>query len=103
MLSPDGVTDYSGQSVSINTSSTGTRMDILNPIKTLRDFQREVERIAFEQRISFMDAVLFYCETTGMEVDAAGALIRTSAKMKAMIQEEAEDLRYLPKTDKLPL
>lgn len=77
-------------------------MDIL-PVKTLKDFQREVEQLAFEKRIDFMEAVLLYCEQTGMEVESAGQLIRTSAKMKARIQDEAEALNYFPKTSKLPL
>jgi len=73
------------------------------PVKTLKDFQREVETLAFEKRIDFMEAVLLYCEQTGMEVEVAGSLIRSSAKMKARIQDEAEALNYFPKTSKLPL
>jgi hypothetical protein len=72
-------------------------------IKTLKDFQREVDRVAFEKRIDFMDAVLLYCEQTGMEIEVAGALIKTSAKMKARIQDEAEALNYFPKSTKLPI
>lgn len=74
-----------------------------SPVKTLKDFQREVETLAFEKRIDFMEAVLLYCEQTGMEVEVAGSLIRSSAKMKARIQDEAEALNYFPKTSKLPL
>lgn len=73
------------------------------PIRTVKDFQREVERLAFEKRIDFMEAVLVFCEQTGMDVEAAGGLIRSSAKLKARIQEEAEALNYFPKTTKLPL
>jgi hypothetical protein len=73
------------------------------PVKTLKDFQREIERLAFEKRIEFMDAVILYCEMTGMEIEAAGALIKTSAKMKARIQDEAEALNFFPKTTKLPI
>lgn len=73
------------------------------PVKTLKDFQREIERLAFEKRIDFMDAVIMYCETTGMEIESAGALIKTSAKMKARIQDEAEALNFFPKTTKLPI
>ncbi len=73
------------------------------PGKSLKDFQREIERLAFEKRIEFMDAVLLYCEQTGMEIEAAGSLIKSSAKMKARIQDEAEALNYFPKTAKLPL
>lgn len=75
----------------------------MSPTKTLKDFQREVETLAFEKRIDFMEAVLLYCEQTGMEVEVAGQLIKTSAKMKARIQDEAEALNYFPKTAKLPL
>ena len=51
-----------------------------NPVKTLKDFQREVETLAFEKRIDFMDAVILYCEQTGMEIEVAGGLIKSSAR-----------------------
>lgn len=73
------------------------------PVKTLKDFQREIDQLAFEKRIDFMEAVLLYCEQTGMEVEVAGSLIKSSAKLKARIQDEAEALNYFPKTTKLPL
>lgn len=72
-------------------------------IKTLKDFQREVEQLAFEKRIDFMDAVILYCEQTGMEIEVAAGLIKSSAKMKAKIQDEAEALNYFPKSTKLPI
>jgi hypothetical protein len=75
----------------------------LSPVKTIKDFQKEIDTIAFEKRISFMDAVLLYCEQTGMEVEIAGQLIKSSAKMKARVQDEAEALNYFPKTSKLPI
>jgi hypothetical protein len=75
----------------------------LSPVKTIKDFQKEIDTIAFEKRIGFMDAVLLYCEQTGMEVEIAGQLIKSSAKMKARVQDEAEALNYFPKTSKLPI
>lgn len=75
----------------------------MSPTKNIRDFQQAVETLAFEKRIDFMEAVLVYCEQTGMEVESAGQLIKLSAKMKARIQDEAEALNYFPKTAKLPL
>jgi len=74
-----------------------------SPTKTLKDFQREIDKLAFEKRIDFMEAVLLYCETTGMEIEVAGSLIKSSAKMKARIQDEAEALNFFPKTTKLPI
>lgn len=75
----------------------------LNPVKNIKDFQKEIDQLAFEKRISFMEAVLLYCEQSGMEVEIAGQLIKSSAKMKARIQDEAESLNYFPKTSKLPI
>ena len=74
-----------------------------SPTKNLKDFQREIDKLAFEKRIDFMEAVLLYCETTGMEIEVAGSLIKSSAKMKARIQDEAEALNFFPKTTKLPI
>jgi hypothetical protein len=75
----------------------------MSPTKNLRDFQQAVETLAFEKRVDFMEAVIMYCDQTGMEVESAGQLIKLSAKMKARIQDEAEQLNYFPKTAKLPL
>lgn len=69
----------------------------------MKDFQRAVDQVAFEKRVDFMEAVLIYCEQTGMEVEVAGSLIKSSAKMKARVQDEAEALNYFPKTTKLPI
>lgn len=75
-----------------------------NPvIKTIKDFQAEIEAVMSSKKVSFMDAVLIYCETTGIEVETAGSLIKSSAKLKARIQVDAEDLHYLPRSSKLPI
>ena len=49
-----------------------------------------------------MDAVLMYCEETGLEVEIAAKLV--SGPLKSKIQLEAEELHFLPKsnTTKLP-
>ena len=51
--------------------------------------------------MSYMDAVLYYCELNNMEPETAGGLI--SGKLKQKIREEAENLNFLPKTARLPL
>ena len=73
------------------------------PVKSMKDFQREIELIVKTKRVDYMEAVLLYCSVTGLEIETAGQLIKSSAKMKALIQEEAEQLNYLPKSAKLPL
>lgn len=72
-------------------------------IKTPTDFMVEIEKIVLEKRVNYIDAVILFCEQRGMEVETAAALIKGSAKMKAKVQNDAEDLNYLPKTRKLPI
>lgn len=66
-------------------------------------FSLSVETIVAKKNIPYMDAVLIYCEETGLEIEVAAKLI--SGALKSKIQLEAEDLHFLPKsnTTKLPL
>jgi hypothetical protein len=69
----------------------------------ITQFSLEIEKIAVEKSLSYMDAVLFYCEQTGFEVELAAKLV--SAALKCKIKSEAEELNFLPKSNvnKLPL
>jgi hypothetical protein len=72
-------------------------------IKTPTDFMIEIEKLVIEKRVNYIDAVVLFCEQRGMEVETAATLIKGSAKMKAKVQNDAEELNYLPKTRKLPI
>lgn len=72
-------------------------------IKTPTDFMVEIEKIVIDKKVNYIDAVIMFCEQQGMEVETAASLIKGSAKMKAKVQNDAEDLNYLPKTRKLPI
>ena len=63
----------------------------------------EIEKLVVEKRVNYIDAVVLFCEQRGMEVETAATLIKGSAKMKAKVQNDAEELNYLPKTRKLPI
>jgi hypothetical protein len=69
----------------------------------VQDFLQKIEAISVEKRIDFMDAVLWYCENTGLEIETAAELIRKNAKFKARIKADAENNGYFPKTAKLPI
>lgn len=66
-------------------------------------FSHEIERIRKDKGLSHMDAIIFYCENTGIEIEIAAKLV--SSVLKSKIKTEAEDLNFLPKsnTTKLPL
>jgi len=75
----------------------------IDGIKTPTDFMIEIEKLVVEKRVDYIDAVVLFCERTGMEIETAATLIKGSAKMKAKVQNNPEDLNYLPKTRKLPI
>ena len=62
-----------------------------------------IETIVAKKNIPYMDAVIMFCEESGLEVELAAKMI--SGALKSKIQIEAEELHFLPKsnTTKLPL
>ena len=69
--------------------------------QTAKEFHVKIESIVKDTSMSYMDAVLHYCDQNNMEPETAAQLVNT--KLKAQIREEAEVLNFLPKTAKLPL
>jgi hypothetical protein len=65
-------------------------------------FSLSIETLVAKKNIPYMDAVILYCEESGLEVELAAKLI--SGALKSKIQIEAEELHFLPKsnTTKLP-
>lgn len=69
----------------------------------MNTFSMAIETLAKKKEMSYMDAILEYCNDTGLEVELAAKLI--SGALKAKIKIEAEELHFLPKsnTAKLPV
>ena len=64
-------------------------------------FMENIEKLVQKTRMTYIDAVLHYCEENKLEPETAGQLV--GGKLKAQIQEEAEDLHLIQKTSKLPI
>lgn len=66
-------------------------------------FSMEIEELVYMKDVSYIDAIVMYCEDTGFEIEIAAKLI--SGVLKSKIQLEAEDLHFLQKsnTGKLPI
>ena len=65
-------------------------------------FYSEIEKIKRQKRdMSYMDAVVWYCEENDIEIEPVGKFI--SKTLKEKIELEARDLNYLPKVGKLPV
>jgi len=68
-----------------------------------KEFSLEIEKIVKEKKISYMDAVLWYCEQNDIDPGTVSSLVSKSLKEK--IKVEAVDLRLLntPKGGVLPV
>lgn len=67
------------------------------------NFSLEIEEIVYMKDVSYMDAIIDYCEKNKVEIEVAASLI--SNNLKSKIQLEAEELNFLPRsnTTRLPL
>ena len=64
-------------------------------------FMEKIESLVQQTRMTYIDAVMHYCEENKLEPETAGKMI--GGKLKQNIQEEAEDLHLIERTSKLPL
>ena len=65
-------------------------------------FYQKIEVIKKEKPdMSYIDAVVWYCEQNDIEIETVGKFI--SKVLKEKIESEARDLNYLPKLGKLPV
>lgn len=77
--------------------------DEINTIINVQDFIETIEEIVEAKRMEYLDAVLYYCQHTGLEIETAAELIKKNAKLKARVRVDAEGAGYFPKTAKLPI
>ena len=61
----------------------------------------KIENIVKEKNISHMDAVLWYCEQEGLQLEGINSLI--SKALKEKIEANARELNFLPRQAKLPI
>ena len=64
-------------------------------------FMENIENLVQQTRMSYIDAVMHYCDENKLEPETAGKMI--GGKLKQNIQDEAEDLHLIQRTSKLPL
>jgi hypothetical protein len=71
-------------------------------IKTIKplDFALIIEDIVSNKKMTYLDAISYYCEETKMEPETVGKLVQGSLKDK--LREEVTALHYLPKTATIP-
>ena len=85
-----------------NTEETLTdALIITKRFRSPNEFSLYIEEKVLQESISYMDAVIGYCNDIDIDVESVTKLINQSLKDK--IQNEAEDQNYMRPRGKLPL
>jgi hypothetical protein len=71
-------------------------------IKTLKpqEFSVIIEQLVIQTKMTYIEAISYYCEENKIEPETAGKIIQGALKQK--VREEAIDLHFLPKTATIP-
>ncbi len=64
-------------------------------------FSENIEKLVQSTKMTYIDAVLHYCDENKLEPESAGKMI--NGKLLQNIQEEAEDLHLITSSAKLPI
>ena len=69
-----------------------------------KEFSLIIEGVVRDKRpITYMDAILLYCEENQIEVESVGRLISKALKEKIQVEASKANLIKIPETGKLPV
>ena len=68
---------------------------------TTAKFSQDVEKVAFENKMNYIDAIVFYCEKNEIEIESVPKLI--SKPLKEKLKYDAQKLNYMKKTSRAKL
>ena len=69
-----------------------------------KEFSLIIEGVVKDKRpITYMDAILWYCEENKIEVETVGRLISKSLKEKIQVECTTANLLKMPEAGKLPV
>lgn len=64
-------------------------------------FSQEVEKIAYENSMNYIDAIIHYCEFNEIEIESVPKLI--SKPLKEKLKYDAQKLNFMKKTSRAKL
>lgn len=69
----------------------------------IKNICEKIEELVSRHNISYIDAIVLYCEKNNIEIEAFGKIVKSNEMLKAKLQLEAESLNFLPKSNTLPI
>ena len=68
---------------------------------TAAKFSQDVEKIAYENSMNYIDAIVHYCESNEIEIESVSKLI--SKPLKEKLKLDAQRLNFMKKTTRAKL
>lgn len=69
----------------------------------IKNICEKIEDLVSRYNISYIDAIVMYCEKNNIEIETFGKIVKSNDMLKAKLQLEAESLNFLPKSNTLPI
>lgn len=69
----------------------------INSLISSEEFIRNIEQFILDNNITYIDAIVEYCNRNNIEIETAAAIIKTSSSIKGKIQKEGQGLHILEK------
>jgi len=67
------------------------------------NYVQEIENLVRDKNIEYIDAIVHYCEKSGLEIEFLASVIKKDPVMKSKLQFEAENLNFMKKSARLPI
>lgn len=78
-------------------------VSVMENIVLVTDIVKKIEDLVEEFDLDYIDAVTYFADTHGVEIEVLAEVIKAHEPIKAKIQLEAENLNFLKKTKRLPI
>lgn len=82
---------------------TKTIDDVLTPGLTAEKILNDIAPYLKDPNASYIDALVEYAEKNNIEVQLIGDIVKKNPVLKAKVREDAEALRLVEKTARLPI
>lgn len=72
-------------------------------LKSKEEVLRDIDELRKSSETSFMDAAVDYANKNDIEIEVIGDIIAAFPKYTEIVREDAENLNYFPKTNRLDI
>ncbi len=69
---------------------------VQNKVNDTARFMRRIIELVRDEKLEYLDAIMKYCEETGIEVEYAATLVKRCTPIQQMLEAELIESRVLP-------